>query len=284
MYFKFTNETGSIIFGTDKRSDSIFRLTAAEGLSIPEKNFTAAVYANLRGQETVGTYICPRTITISGDVLITKGSVNILSEAAHILDKPGSLEVHFDEKRTRKIDCTCSSFVPGEKRGRYTLYVIQFICDDPYFYDTDCTEAEAFGVQPLINSTFSFPGVFSTRVTRSNIYCEGNANTEPIFKISVTEKNESDSPELCITNHTTGCSINLQYSAEVGDVITIDTAKRKIYNQNNENLLEFLADDSFFDDFYLVPGENDIGITVSGTVDAVRVACLYYARYIEAVL
>jgi len=284
MYFKFSNKIGTLIFGTDKREKSLFRLTGADGLSIPDKTFTAAVYSNIRGRETVGTYICPRTITVSGDVIITSSTVHAMSEAAHILDFPGTLEIHFDDKKPRKIDCICSSFIPGEKKGKYALFVIQFICDDPFFCDVSETRVSAFGVKGRLNSDFTFPGVFSTRISRSNIFCTGNAATEPVFKVAVMKENESESPSICITNHTIGCSINLNHSASAGDIITIDTAKRKIYNQKGENLLKYLADDSFFSDFYLVPGNNDIEVRVYGTIDAVNVECIYYERYIEAVL
>ena len=190
MFFKFSNDVGSLLFGADCREDTPFRLTNATGLSIPEKNFTTAVYANLRGQETVGTHICSRTITISGDVIASKDTLNILSEAAFILDEPGSLEIHFDDKKARKIDCVCTSFIPGEKKGKYSLFVIQFMCDDPYFYAAEQTCVSAFGIQGNLNSDFTFPGVFSTRISRSSIYCEGNAKTEPVFKIAVTKENE----------------------------------------------------------------------------------------------
>ena len=113
MFLKFTSEVGTLIFGADDMSTSFFRLTAAEGLSFPEKSFSAAVYANTRGQKTVGTYVGPRTITLSGDVLLTQDTAHALSEAAHILDKPGTLEIHFDDRKPRKIDCSCSAFVPG---------------------------------------------------------------------------------------------------------------------------------------------------------------------------
>lgn len=284
MYFKFFNKKGTLIFGADKREESLFRLTGADGLSIPDKTFTAAVYSNIRGRETVGTYICPRTITVSGDVLITRNTPHTMSEAAYILDFPGTLEIHFDDKKARRIDCICSSFVPGEKKGKYALFVIQFICDDPFFYDVSETRVSAFGVQGRLNSDFTFPGVFSTRISRSDIYCKGNAVTEPVFKVAVMKKNESASPSLCITNHTTGSSINLKHSAAAGDIITIDTAKRKIYNQRGENLLKYLTDDTFFSEFYLVPGSNDIEVSVYGTIDAVHVECIYFERYIEAVL
>ena len=284
MYFKFSNSSGSLVFGSQHRSDSMFRITDITGLSISDKSFATAVYANLRGQETVGTRVCPRTITISGDVIDSEISLNALSEAAFILDKPGTLEIHFDDKNPRKIDCVCTSFIPGETKGRYKLFVIQFMCDDPYFYDDNEINCPAFGVRGYLNSSFKFPGLFSTRISNSTIFCKGNALTEPTFKIAVMKKNESANPTLCIKNHTTGSSINLKYSATVGDVITIDTSKRKIYNQRGENLLWYLADDSFFSDFYLVPGNNNLSIDVSGTIDAVRVDCLYCARYIEAVL
>lgn len=284
MYFKFSNSRGSLVFGSEHRADSMFRLTDITGLSIPDKSFTTAVYANLRGQETVGTRICPRTITISGDVVDSENSFDALSKAAFILDKAGTLEIHFDDKNPRKIDCVCTSFIPGDRKGKYRLFVIQFMCDDPYFYDDKEISTPAFGVRGYLNSSFTFPGVFSTRLSNSTIFCKGNALTEPVFKIAVIEKNESANPTLCIKNYTTGSSINLKYSASVGDVITIDTSKRKIYNQRGENLLSYLADDSFFSDFYLVPGNNYLSIDVSGTIDAVRVDCLYYARYIEAVL
>ena len=58
---------------------------------------------------------------------------------------------------------------------------------------------------------------------------------------------------------------------------------RKIYNQDGENLLKYLADDCFFDGFHLYPGNNDIEVINYNVNAEISVDCRYANRYSEAV-
>jgi len=63
----------------------------------------------------------------------------------------------------------------------------------------------------------------------------------------------------------------------------VDIKNRKIYNQNGENLLRYLADDSFFDGFHFFPGINDIEVINRNVNTGITVTCCFANRYSEAV-
>ena len=100
--------------------------------------------------------------------------------------------------------------------------------------------------------------------------------------LSVDEGKDGDN-QLIIKNHTSGENMTLDYGGVMGDFITVDIKNRKIYNQDGENLLKYLADDSFFDGFHFFPGSNDIEVINYNTSAGVGVSCTYSNQYLEAV-
>lgn len=281
LSIKFYNESGNIIFGGG-RSDSLWRLTAAEGLAVIEKNVTAVRYAGADGQETVAVVGNPRTITLSGDIRINDSFREEYSADLATLEREGWLEVT-SSYGVRKIKARCNDFRQGERKGNYLLFAVQFICDSPYFEDVKQTEKAVFCQIPLLDSEFTFPGAFSKRISKSSLFCEGSAKTEPMFFIKADEGAGGGSI-LALYNHTGGEAVKFNYNTSEGECITIDIENRKIYNSDGENLLKYLTDDSFFDGFHLYPGINEIEVVNSNMNVGLSVVCRYTNKYSEAVL
>ena len=279
LTIKFYNERGQVTFcgGGSGR----WKLTAADGLSLCGRTFKTAKYAGQAGQQTLETVVNPRTITLSGDVETDENFLEEYQNVIGILGKEGILEIATDQGK-RNINAKCCEFCQGEKKGRYMLFVVQFICDNPYFKDPDKVEVPIFKEIPLLDKNFSLPGVFSRRIARKNLVYEGNAETEPVFYINVEEVSDGDAV-LSIINHTSGECLNFNYGASENESIILDIENRSVYNSYGDDLLQYLADDSFFDGFHLYPGANDIEVINYNTSAGVGVSCTYSNQYLEAV-
>lgn len=277
---RFYNETGSVDFGGG-RSQSPWKITDADGLSFCGRTFKYAKYAGSDGQKTTGVTVNSRTITLSGDVRLESGDDFEIKKAVTVLENEGTLEVNTGISK-RKIDARCCDFYLGERKGEYLMFTVQFICDDPYFSDVDKTEVAIYSVQRLLNNSFTFQGMFSERISRRNVEYLGTKETEPVFYITV-DKGDDGENLLIIHNHTTDESLRFNYGGVKGEAVTIDVKNCKIYNQDGENLLKYLADDSFFDGFHLTPGNNDIEVTNRNMNTGLVVKCCYANKYSEAV-
>lgn len=277
---RFYNETGSIDFGGGA-SGSNWKVTGADGLAFCGRTFTHAKYAGQDGQKTTSVTVNARTITLSGDVFCGDGFSKEFKSAMTVLEEEGIIEVRTG-LGTRLIKARCSDFRDSGRKGQYMLFVVQFICDDPYFEDADKTEIAIYKQRPLLDNSFTFPGKFSERISRRNIVYEGTREAEPVFFISIDEGVEGEN-QLVIHNHTSGEKLTFNYGGVFGDFITVDIKSRKIYNQDGESLLKYLADDSFFDGFHLFPGDNDIEVINRNVNTGITVDCRYANRYSEAV-
>ena len=279
LTIKFYNERGQVTFyggGTSR-----WRLTAADGLALCGRSFNTARYSGQIGQKTLETVVNPRTITLSGDVETGENFLAEYQEFIGVLEKEGTLEITTDVGK-RSIGARCCEFYQGEKKGKYMLFVVQFICDNPYFKDADKVEVPVFKEIPLLDENFTFPGIFSQRIARKNLVYEGNAETEPVFFINVEEALDGDAM-LSIINHTSGEQLNFNYGASQNESIVVDIENRSIYNSYGDDLLKYLADDSFFDGFHLYPGSNDIEVINYSANTGIGVTCSYFNQYLEAV-
>ncbi|MBQ7985927.1 MAG: phage tail family protein [Clostridia bacterium] len=277
---RFYNETGSIDFGGGN-SGSKWKVLAAEGLAFCGRSFAVAKYAGQDGQKTTSVTVNARTITLSGDVFLGDDFDLEFKSAMTVLENEGTIEIQTG-LGTRLIRARCCDFRENERKGKYMLFVVQFICDDPYFEDADKTEVAIYKRVSLFDKYFTFPGKFSERISRRNIEYAGTRETEPTLFISIDEGKDGDN-QLVIKNHTSGESLTFNYGGVLGDFITVDIKNRKIYNQDGENLLKYLADDSFFDGFHLFPGSNDIEVINRNTNTGITVTCCFSNRYSEAV-
>ena len=274
----FYNDKGSVTFGGGK-SESNWKIIEADGLGLSGKSYKSCIFENSIGQETVSTHINARTITLSGDFFMEENYKSEYKNALAVLNSEGILEVR-EENGNRRIKAHCVQFLPLSKKGRYIPFTVQFVCDDPYFESAEAYEIPIYKIIPMLSRDFTFPGMFSQRVTRRNVFISSNAETEPIIII-----NSGSNPNgvLYIKNHTSGESLTINYEPLGGEFITVDVKNRKIFNQNGENLLTYLTDDSFFDGFHLYPGDNDVEVSIGTANTELEVFLRYNERFLEAV-
>lgn len=274
----FYNSCGSVVFGGGK-TESRWRIIEADGLGLSGKSYKSCTFENCPGQETVYVHNNARTITLKGDFFMGQEYINDYKNALSVLDKEGVLEI-----RTRgdavRIKAYCTQFMPLEKKGVYLPFTVQFVCDEPYFESADGYEVPVYKTVPKLSSEFEFPGAFSERITRRNVYINSSAETEPMIIIN-TGRNPGGI--LHIQNHTSGEHLDINYEPLSSECITVDVKNRKIFNQNGDNLLNYLADDSFFDGFHLYPGDNDIEVSIGTANTELEVMLVYNERFLEAV-
>lgn len=289
----YQNENGKLDFkgGCGRHA---WRILEIEGLGLTSKSFNTAQYPATVGQRTLSETIGARTISIQCDVNSiashygnTPSNRWEISKALKILNEPGTLLIS-DGVRTRKINARCVEAVQGERHGGYSVFAIQFVCDYPYFEDKETTKVPLFKVEHLLKSTFTLPCMFTRRTTKANVINIGDVDTEPIIRIRLnggTYNGTAGTPgTLVIRNETTKQEIelNLQDAESTKEVI-VDIPNRKIYSQDNKNLIHHLAPTSFLSDFWLQKGQNLIGVD-NYISESCVVECEFSNKYIEAVI
>lgn len=274
----FYNDKGSIIFGGG-RSQSNWRIIETDGLGLSGKSYKSCIYENFAGQETVNAHRNARTITLKGDFFMAENYKSEYRTALSVLDREGILEI-WQSGINRRIKAYCVQFLPLEKKGSYLPFTVQFVCDEPYFESAATFEIPIYKTIPLLRREFTFPGMFSLRITRQNIFLTSSAETEPVIIINA---GRNPNGYLHIQNHTSGESLTINYEPLSGEFITVDVKNRRIFNQDGDNLLSYLSDDSFFDGFHLYPGDNDIEVSIGTANTELEVALRYNEKFLEAV-
>ena len=247
-----------------------------EGLNVPQKEFEFVGYFGESGQTTLSEKDMPRTITISADLT---GNKNALAKVNKILYYEGYLILTFDQK-VRKIKCRCTSFSDPERHGKdIKNMVLQFICDKPEFTDFENTIIHIFRRKNEITKTFTLPCVFTSRTTEAGVYNSGDLTAEPIFYITAQDSGAN----LSICNDTTEQHITLNYSISAGETIIIDIDKRSIKNTDGQNLINYISDDTFLNEFWLETGQNHLRVHKGEGESDIAVICEFTNKYIEAV-
>lgn len=271
---RFYNSLGEVVF--DKNG---WHLTEAEGLCVPSKSLSGVRYINQPGQSTTYCIENPRTITLSGDINLAKAGEGEFGRACAVFGMEGTLEVETDRYK-RIISARCMEFVPGERNGIYRCFVVQFLCDVPFFEDAEYTDTVVYEREPLLSKDTVLPAVFSTRIAKGDVFYPGSAWSEPVFYIRVP----SGEGEVSIENHTTGGRISVRYDNSLFSQLIIDVKNRTITDENGISRLELLTDDSFFDGFILRSGKNSIEVINSDVENDIGTRMKYKVRYQEAVI
>lgn len=312
LHITYQNKNGTLNFKGGNGRNS-WRILEIEGLGLTSKSFNTAQYPATIGQRTLSESIDARTITIQCDVNSIKSQYGgtssnrwEISRALKILNEPGMLLIS-DGVRTRKINARCVEAVQGERHGGYVVFAIQFVCDYPYFEDKETTKVPLFQVEHLLGSTtrwylkdgqltkeivergkFILPCMFTRYTSKANILNIGDVDTEPMIKIHLnggTYNGTIGTPgTLVISNESTNQQIelNLQDAGET-TVVTVDIPNRKIYSQDNKNLIHHLAPTSFLSDFWFKKGQNEICVD-NYISESCVVECEFSNKYIEAVI
>ena len=312
LHITYQNDNGKLEF-KGKNGRNSWRILEIDGLGLAPKRFSSAQYPGSIGQHTSSETVDARTISIQCDVNSVKthyGDTSYnqweISRALKILNEPGSLLIS-DGRKIRKINARCVEAVQGERYGGYVVFAMQFVCDYPYFEDKDTKSVPLFKVEPLLgNGTrwyledgqltsegieggeFTLPCVFGRYISKANVINIGDVDTEPIIRIHLNGGTYTGSGgtlgTLIIHNESTKQEIELNLQdAENTTEIIVDIPNRKIYSQDNQNLIHHLAPTSFLSDFWLQKGSNIIGVDnyISGSC---LVECEFSNKYIEAVI
>lgn len=293
LHISYQNDIGKLDFkGGNGRN--AWRILEIDGLGIAPKSFNTAQYPATIGQRTLSETLDARTISIQCDVNSiasqysgTSSNRWEISRALKILNEPGVLLIS-DGTRTRKIEARCVEAAQGERYGGYSVFAIQFMCDYPYFEDKDTSIVPLFKVEKLLEGTFTLPCIFTRRITKANVINIGDVDTEPIIRIRLnggTYNGTDGTPgTLVIRNETTNQQIELNLEdAENTTEVIVDIPNRKIYSQDNKNLIHHLAPTSFLSDFWLQKGQNLIGVD-NYISESCVVECEFSNKYIEAVI
>ena len=274
----FYNSRGSVVFGGGK-SESCWRIIKADGLGLSGKSYKSCTFFGSLGQETVDVHRNARTVTLKGDFFMEAEGLDTLKEALYVLDEAGTLEIR-NRGEALRINAYCTQFMPLEKEGKYLPFTVQFVCDEPYFESACSYEVPIYKTVALLDCDFQFPAAFSQRITRRNVYITSTAEVEPIITINA---GRNPGGNLHIVNHTSGESLNINYEPLANECITVDVKNRRIFNQNGDNLLHYLADESFFDGFHLYPADNDIEVNIGTANTELEVMLRYNECFLEAV-
>lgn len=275
---RFYNDFGTVCFGGGT-SAGRWRVTECDGLAVADKSFTVCRYVCEDGQNTLSARKNARTVTLSGDFYVKDGGAEEYRAAMKVFSEKGILEADIGTQK-RRTEAYCSVFDERGREGAYKLFTVQFICDSPYFESAEAYETPIYKTVPYLNADFKFPGMFSTRVSRRNVVNVGDVLSEPTVYINA---GHNPSGELTVKNHTSGSGISLNYEPAADETVVIDAARRRIYGADGKNLLGCLSDDSFFDGFVLLPGENDVEVIIGEENRELSADCLFRPRYSEAV-
>lgn len=279
----YANEIGTIRFGGGKER---WNITNYSGLSLTEKSFLTASYAESPGQVTIREKAEARVITLRGDYV---GDSGFLSLGMRILNQKGYLTVT-NGMKTRRIQAYCSHFEMKKPCGIYREFVVQFTADNPFFEGAEAVEMALYSRKDLVKGNFTLPCVFTQRIMTSSVYNHGDVMTEPVFKIFCNCGSDAGEKGILLKNETTGSQLWLQYALQEGETVTVDVAKRQIISDavreenNGGNLIFFITDDTVLKNLYLVPGENRFVVTNFATESDVLVTCSIKEKYIEAVM
>jgi len=259
------------------------RVKQIEGLGLPGREYSAAVYNGYDGQETLNSRVLPRTITMAVE-FCCDNMTEKLRYALHVFSKSGYLFVKYGEV-SRRIFCNqvIVADAVGVLKGQISSVAIQFVCDNPYFEDESDTVLPLYQRVKLLETPFSLPAMFGKIIIGAKLEISGVVPLEPVITLHYSRATEN-SEMIVITNETTGKSIVLDYLPGDDDTVVIDVKRRRITSDINGNILGYLSDDTFLGDFILENGVNVLTVDV-GDLDAEFVAeCRYNNLYGEAVI
>ena len=266
----------------------MWRIKEIEGLGFLPKTANVIRYHGIDGQELLSSNTYARDITISGDIIRRDKVSYELSRAIRILDKPGFLKLRLGAK-TRKIKARATVFSADTKdrNNVYQSFVMQLICDYPYFEDFDTTRLALFTRDDLIKDTFTLPCVFTKRTSRINVINSGDVESRPVIHLVCKSEPQSEDYAIELINHTKNQYFKLNYKMTAGEEICIDFANRTVtsYKDKDEtNLIGYISDNTYLSDFYLDTGTNDLECLIYGDGAEITAVCEYSAKYKEAVI
>ena len=139
----FKNELGEVLMSGGGKG--AIRILNVEGLGPMTSEYTAAVFSGYDGQETISGRRLPRTVTISAEVN-HKNAAEVMRSVARVFAKEGTLYVKTLEFE-RRIKCNQVQMpdVTRVLKGKIATFVVQMVCDSPYFMDAEDKTVPLYG-------------------------------------------------------------------------------------------------------------------------------------------
>ena len=277
----YKNSLGIVVMSGNTSQD--IRITAIEGLGLCNKEYNVAVYSGYDGQETLNSRLLARTVTVAVEICCKNVSEK-MKNVLLILNQPGYLFVD-NGSVCRKIRCEQVTVAEGEKilKEKITKFVLQFVCDSPYFEDAEDTVVALYDRTKLLKSPFVLPSAFGGIVMGANICVSGHTNVEPVLTLCCSSGADEGS-YIFVKNKSTGAVIRLEYCPRENDEITIDIKRRKIYSSVSGNIIGCLSEDTFLGDFVLEKGMNAISVELGNISADFTAGCRFSNLYYEAVM
>lgn len=279
----YTNEKGTIkLYGDGGHS---FNICAVEGLEPPARTRRLESYIGEDGCVESSSQYNQRIITVSGDAQGPDGDFGsaaaLIKQAAGILCERGTLTV--DSSGTqRKITVNEATVSIGKRYGNFCTFVIQMTCDYPHFTDVSPTETAIFKINNFLTKDAVFPLVLSERISTGSIYNSGDIKIYPVIIIGKTS-DKAGLNTITITNTTTGKSLVLNKSVEMGEEIVIDVKGRRVTSSKEGNVIGTLDRFYTLSDMWLARGENNIGADIGGSERGLEVTVVSSNEYAEAI-
>lgn len=277
MFIEYQNSLGNVIMSGS--SDSEIRLTQTDGLGVAERQYTTAYFAEHDGQETLDSKALPRCITLGLEVC-GRDIAQTLRKTLRILSKPGYLIL--GEKRI-----FCNQIrIPDPARilkGRIATLGVQFVCDKPFFEDAESTVCSIYQRTKDLTSPFTLPKVLGRTYSRTEVCNRGDIAAEPVIRI-ICPRDMEEGESITLSNLTTGKNIGLRFVVRAGEEILVDIPNRKIHGSLGGNMLNTLTDETFLNEFVLVPGMNQMSVVVGTLESGFVVECTFRNLYAEAVI
>ncbi len=297
FYLIFKNRIGEIKFSGDGLSP--FSLTQITGLGLPEKNYQTRQYLDFDGQQTISSYFAPRTITISFDLKGQEVSA-LTAKLYSVLSEEGTLYV-YSSLSSRRIDVNQISVDSFTGRSSCRAFTAQFVCDNPYFWDTSTVYEPCYR---LINNlsydseneswNLDTPVVWGETSNDTIFQNTGDIKSYPIFTIySQGDAEDSDGFEILRTDPNDPLNViqrfSLKYQLSDGEKITLcfdpnsNKKRRFISSSTGANLLNYRGEDTSLSDFFLDCGDNRIIITNYSRGNTLSAYLSYENQYVEGV-
>ncbi len=281
LEFIFKNELGEVrMYGS---GNGTIRVLGLDGLGPVTSEYIAAVYSGYDGQETVSKRALSRTVTISAEVN-DKNVAGVMRSAVRVFGKEGVLYIKtLDFERRIKCSQVQMPDIAKVLKGQIATFVVQFVCDSPYFMDAEDKRVPLYKRKKLLCSPFTLPCMFGEIVLGAEIEILGERAVEPVLTMYYPTA-LAEVENITIVNETTGKKIKLDYAPDASETVTIDIKNRKIMGSVGGNIINYLSRDTFLGDFVLMPGINTLSVEMGDTPSGFTVGCTYSSLYSEAVI
>ena len=252
-------------------------------MGLVSREYNAAKYSGYDGQDTYSSRAEARSITIAVEIL-GRNIAQTARDTLSVLSQSGTLYIK-NEDLDRRIYCNQVQLpeVSRVLRGHIAKFVVQFVCDNPFFEDREDTVVPLYERTKLLSTPFTLPAMFGDIVIGGKAEVSGAISTEPV--ITMHYPKALDGAEgVTLLNETTGKFIKLDYAPKDDDTVMIDIKNRKITSSESGNLINFLSNDSFLGDFVLARGVNVISLDLGDIASDFTIECKYNNLYSEAVI